>query len=514
MAVQFLKRLKFQFYTIKSKAERPIKVVIKGLPRNNNLEEIKQDLELLGFTPERVNQLIGRKNKRPLPIFLITLPRNLDNLKIFDLKTLSYLSIRVEGYDGKDVTQCYTCNNFNHSSENCHLNPRCLKCGENHITRDCPIKQKLETPYCINCNIYGHMANYKGCPSFPKPPKGASKNNRNSYTNIYNSLVRPNISYSQVTSGTVNSKNTPQMATRGTGSSAQTETNKPNPPNNRYNNNHFPNFDHRNNNFNFNNMNNSNNFNVQTTLQMTMHCLMQLSQILCNSNNLHTNQQLNPNQIPQSRVFLNFNFKLAEEPPNPRAVSTDWNAFKTNLNKNLSLFDFHPNSINNTNDLEQKITEFTEAVIDTHSHASRPIETDRRNFTPHHINQLLKIKNYFRKRYHQTLNPIFKSHYNRAQSDLKKELKKYNDNIWQKRLEALNTAYNSLWCTQNFFKNKRPKIPPLNCATGTAVTDQQKANLLATNIKNNFVENDREDDNYNQNDDLINTTVNNFLSTP
>ncbi|GFT26673.1 nucleic-acid-binding protein from transposon X-element [Trichonephila clavipes] len=99
MAVQLLKRLKFQFYTIKSKAERPIKVVIKGLPRNTNPEEIKQDLDLLGYTPERVNQLIGRTNKRPLPIFLITLPRNLDILKIFDLKTLSYLSIRVEGYD-------------------------------------------------------------------------------------------------------------------------------------------------------------------------------------------------------------------------------------------------------------------------------------------------------------------------------------------------------------------------------------------------------------------------------
>ncbi|GFU73888.1 nucleic-acid-binding protein from transposon X-element [Trichonephila clavipes] len=230
MAVQRLKLLKFQFYTIKSKAERPIKVVIKGLPRNTSPEEIKQDLEILGYTPDRVNQLIGRKNKRPLPIFLIALPRNLDNLKIFDLKTLNYLSIRVEGYDGKGVTQCYTCNNFNHSSENCHLNPRCLKCGENHLTRDCPIKQKLETPYCINCNIYGHMANYRGCPSFPKPPKGAAKNNRNSYTNIYNSLVRPNISYAQATTGTVNSKNTPQMATREPGSSAQTETNKPNPP--------------------------------------------------------------------------------------------------------------------------------------------------------------------------------------------------------------------------------------------------------------------------------------------
>ncbi|GFT15612.1 nucleic-acid-binding protein from transposon X-element [Trichonephila clavipes] len=196
-AVQFLRERKFQFYTIKSKAERSIKVVINGLPRSPKPEEIKEDLEPLGYTPERVNQVVGRKTKRVLPIFLITLPINLDNFKIFDLKTLSYLSIRVEGYNGKGVTQCDTCNNFNHTSENCYLNPRCLKCGENHLTRDCSIKQRLETAYCINCHIYGHMANYKGCPSFPKPPKGAALNNRNSYTNIYNSIVRPNVSYAQ-----------------------------------------------------------------------------------------------------------------------------------------------------------------------------------------------------------------------------------------------------------------------------------------------------------------------------
>ncbi|GFX26999.1 hypothetical protein TNCV_802991 [Trichonephila clavipes] len=69
MAVQLLKRLKFKFYTIKSKAERPIKVVIKGLPRNTNPEEIKQDLELLGYTPERVIQLIGRKINAPSQSF-------------------------------------------------------------------------------------------------------------------------------------------------------------------------------------------------------------------------------------------------------------------------------------------------------------------------------------------------------------------------------------------------------------------------------------------------------------
>ncbi|GFS91121.1 nucleic-acid-binding protein from transposon X-element [Trichonephila clavipes] len=104
LVVQLLKKLKFQFYAIKAKADRPIKVVIKGLPRTIKPEEIKEDVELLRYTPEKVNQLVGRTTKCALNIFLITLPRNLDNLKIFDLKTLSYLSIRVEGYNGKGVT--------------------------------------------------------------------------------------------------------------------------------------------------------------------------------------------------------------------------------------------------------------------------------------------------------------------------------------------------------------------------------------------------------------------------
>ncbi|GFX83856.1 nucleic-acid-binding protein from transposon X-element [Trichonephila clavipes] len=171
LVVQLLKKLKFQFYAIKAKADRPIKVVIKGLPRTIKPEEIKEDVELLRYTPEKVNQLVGRTTKCALNIFLIKLPRNLDNLKIFDLKTLSYLSIRVEGYNGKGVTQGFTCTNFNHSSEKCNLNPRFLKCGENHLTHNSPIKQKLETAYCINCHIYRHMANYTGCPSFPKSPK-------------------------------------------------------------------------------------------------------------------------------------------------------------------------------------------------------------------------------------------------------------------------------------------------------------------------------------------------------
>ncbi|GFX41718.1 nucleic-acid-binding protein from transposon X-element [Trichonephila clavipes] len=317
-------KTKFQFYEIKPKNERPIKVVLKGLPCNFKVEEIQADLEELGFTPEKVNQLIGRRSKQPIPVFLVILPRNIENLKIFHLKTLSYLSIRVEGYNGKGVTQCYTCNHFHHNSDTCHLNPRCLKCGEGHITRECPITERLETAYCINCEMYGHMANWRGCPCFPKPPKGTALHNQ-----------------------------------------------------------------------------------------------------------------------------------------------------------------------------------FTETVVATHNHASQLIVNAHRNYTPNHINQLIKHKNNLRKRYQQTLNPFYKTLYNRAQANLKKELKIYSNDTWNARLEALNTTDNSLWEAQRFLKNKRSQIPTLNCATGMAVTDPQKANLLANTIKNNFIENNGMQDNYDQDDEVV-----------
>ncbi|GFU60864.1 putative RNA-directed DNA polymerase from transposon X-element [Trichonephila clavipes] len=120
----------------------------------------------------------------------------------------------------------------------------------------------------------------------------------------------------------------------------------------------------------------------------------------------YTIKSINDLYSDHNPVFLNFDFKLKVESSNPRAITTNWKDFRINLNNNFSLFNYYPNNINNTNDLETKITEFTEAVVATHSHASQPIVNAHRNYTPNHINQLIKHKNNLRKRYQQTLNPF------------------------------------------------------------------------------------------------------------
>ncbi|GFX74094.1 uncharacterized protein TNCV_490581 [Trichonephila clavipes] len=77
--------------------------------------------------------------------------------------------------------------------------PSCLKCGKDHLTKDCEIKEQ-ENPYCINCKVYGHAACYTKCPSFPKPKKGAPIFNRNSNKFISNNVVE-GLSFANIVSG-------------------------------------------------------------------------------------------------------------------------------------------------------------------------------------------------------------------------------------------------------------------------------------------------------------------------
>ncbi|GFT97097.1 nucleic-acid-binding protein from transposon X-element [Trichonephila clavipes] len=192
-----LELLKYEFYSITPKSECPIKVVIKGLPKDSKTLDIHNDLLDLGFIIDRVSQLTGRITNQLLPVFMVTLPRNINNANIFKVNKLSYLTVTVEGYDSKDyrIDQCYQYQKFNHTASNCHIQPKCLKCREAHQTANCQIK-KVDTIYCVNCEAYRHMANYSKCPLYPKPRKGAVV--KPNYSHVINSLVRPNTSFAQV----------------------------------------------------------------------------------------------------------------------------------------------------------------------------------------------------------------------------------------------------------------------------------------------------------------------------
>ncbi len=97
-------------------------------------------------------------------------------IKISDIRSvysLFNLIVRWEYYAHKrhGPTQCSNCQGFSHGSRNCHFAPRCIRCGQEHKSVDCPLLDKsgvkTKTPIdklkCANCGLQ-HVANYTKCP--------------------------------------------------------------------------------------------------------------------------------------------------------------------------------------------------------------------------------------------------------------------------------------------------------------------------------------------------------------
>ncbi|GFX23527.1 nucleic-acid-binding protein from transposon X-element [Trichonephila clavipes] len=200
----------FEFYIIKRNIDKSIKAVIKSLPSSSKIEDITEDLADEGFVIDSCTQLISKRTKKELPYFLVILPRNDKNSKICDLAHLSYLQVKVEGYLVRGITQCFNCNNFFHTAANCFMKPRCLKCGKEHATKNCHIKESITNPFCINCQDFGHSACYTKYPKFPQPKKGTAFTDSIKKKNFVSKWTKEGISFANVVSGEISSQTPPE----------------------------------------------------------------------------------------------------------------------------------------------------------------------------------------------------------------------------------------------------------------------------------------------------------------
>lgn len=165
-----------QFYCVPD-TPVPLKAVIRGLPINTPTELIKEKLACRNYDILNIIQMTRRKssnNPKPLPLFIIHLLKNEKSSEIFNETTLFQIDIRVEKFrSSRKPIQCFKCQNFFHIAANCHINPRCVKCGEDHLTKVCPHTNSITDPTfpkkCCNCQE-NHTASFKGCKKFPTLP--------------------------------------------------------------------------------------------------------------------------------------------------------------------------------------------------------------------------------------------------------------------------------------------------------------------------------------------------------
>lgn len=159
------------FYSYEPRETRLLQVVIKRLPTFIEPSVLKEELQKLNFAVEHVRQMTvpeqssdGTPMRRPIPVWVVTLPNNEHSRTIYQLFDINNHVIKVESYrPTPHVIQCHKCQNFGHTSRRCNLQTRCVKCSNSHLFSECPSKGPDHTPKCANCGG-SHTSSYSQCP--------------------------------------------------------------------------------------------------------------------------------------------------------------------------------------------------------------------------------------------------------------------------------------------------------------------------------------------------------------
>ncbi|GFX87243.1 probable RNA-directed DNA polymerase from transposon X-element [Trichonephila clavipes] len=179
---RWLEQSGVEFKSFMLKQDRPVKVVIRGLPSNTEPEDIKNEIEAEGFKVAKISQMKNYRTKAPMPLFYLQIENGADAPKIFNFTELFGTRIEVKPFDrGNKINQCWRCQGWFHSSEVCHLPPRCVRCAGPHLAKDCT--RSFDEPLkCANCSGE-HAANWSRCPKHPKNAQKKNPNNNNKNKN-------------------------------------------------------------------------------------------------------------------------------------------------------------------------------------------------------------------------------------------------------------------------------------------------------------------------------------------
>ena len=161
--IEELKKKNTEFHTYQRKQDKGYKVVLRNMHSSVDINELKSEIEKLEHKVIRITNIRQRITQKPLPLFFVELESNENNKKIFEINKLLNLIISFEPPRKKrNIPQCMKCQEYGHTKNYCFKSPVCVKCAKKHLTSECPIKEKIQSVKCANCDG-NHPASYKGC---------------------------------------------------------------------------------------------------------------------------------------------------------------------------------------------------------------------------------------------------------------------------------------------------------------------------------------------------------------
>lgn len=181
-----------------------LKVVLRGVPKFADVNDIAQELNQQGFNIHKADRMYKKYpdgTKTAYALVLLQLPYSNQAKNIYNIKHVSGFAVKVEPKrTTMTAMQCHNCQAFGHNQAACRVNPRCHRCaGAHHFTK---CTKPITTPAtCCNCRG-NHPANFSGCPRYPKSPNPPQHPTPHLITNPAH--VQNNISYAQTLSGNTN----------------------------------------------------------------------------------------------------------------------------------------------------------------------------------------------------------------------------------------------------------------------------------------------------------------------
>jgi hypothetical protein len=152
-----------RYHTYQLKADKAYRVVLRNLHPTTEIETIKEDLEAKNFKVRNIINARHPATKAPLPLFFVDLEPAPHNKEIFGIEIVAHTRIRVEEpRKRREIAQCFRCQAFGHTRSYCNRAPRCVKCGEAHLSNTCNVSPKSEHIKCVHCQG-NHPASYRGC---------------------------------------------------------------------------------------------------------------------------------------------------------------------------------------------------------------------------------------------------------------------------------------------------------------------------------------------------------------
>lgn len=160
-----------EYFTHPYGEQNSFKVILSGLPLIDTALILNGLKEKNNIKPLSITLLNGTRDNR---LYLLQYNRSetsrtdSNNIRIVYNHVVKWLPFKARR---KGPTQCYKCGMFGHGATYCDRNVICLTCGENHLTKDCPLDQSDSHVIfkCANCSAKNLPANHKAtdgnCPA-------------------------------------------------------------------------------------------------------------------------------------------------------------------------------------------------------------------------------------------------------------------------------------------------------------------------------------------------------------